>query len=446
MRTNTRTLPAAKFTHEGARAYNINAEQELRRSVMACMLWEDSFYESGEEIATRIEKLVSQVAPETVMDIAIKARTEQKLRHVPLLLAVTMAKLPSHKHVVADTVAQIIQRPDELAEILAIYSRGRSGQKKLNKLSKQLKKGIARAFNKFDEYSLAKYNQNNDVKLRDALFVTHPTPNDDKQAGLWTRLVEGKLQTPDTWEVAISAAKGNADQTRDEWHRLLTEHKLGALALLRNLRNLKNAGVNELLVRQSIIDMKTERVLPFRFVSAARHAPQHEDVLEHAMLRSLQQFETLPGKTVIVVDNSGSMYGTPVSAKSDIDRSDAACALAILVREVCDHAVVISFSNSATVVPARRGFALRDAIKKATEHGGTNIHNATAAARIEGYDRIIVITDEQSYTSIAAPISGAHAYFINVSVNQNGIGYGKWTHVDGWSEAVLQYIIAAEKE
>lgn len=444
MRTNTKTLPVPKFTHEGARAYNATAEQELRRSVMACLLWEDTFYESGQLIADRIEGLVSKVAPEKVSEIAIEARVKQKLRHVPLLLAVAMAKLPTHKHVVANTVAEIIQRPDELAEILAIYSRGRTGQKKLNKLSKQLQKGIAEAFTKFDEYSLAKYNQDNDIKLRDVLFVTHPKPIFKGQDKLWERLINGELKTPDTWEVAISAAKGNADETRDTWHRLLKENKLGALALLRNLRNMEQAGVNAELIRQSILKMKTERVLPFRFVSAARHASKYEGELETAMLKSLEQFDKLPGKTVIVVDNSGSMYGTKVSAKSELDRSDAACALAILVREVCERAVVISYSNSAVTVPARRGFALREAVQRATGHGGTKTQSALFAAEKEGYDRIIVITDEQSHQTITAPKPGTNAYFINVATYQNGIGYGPWTHIDGWSEAVLQYIVAAE--
>lgn len=447
MKTNTRTMPAPKFTHEGARAYNTTAEQNLRRAVMACLLWENTFYESGEEIAARIAGLVKEVAPEKVAQIAVEARGPMKLRHVPLLLVVEMAKLETHRHLVAETAYQVIQRADELAEILAIYSKGRDGQKKLNRLSKQLQKGIATAFTKFDEYSLAKYNQDNDIKLRDVLFLTHPKPVGGKrgpQAKLWKRLIDGKLETPDTWEVAISAAKGNPDATLFEWTRLLAEDKLGALALLRNLRNMTQAGVDNELIRQSLLKMKTERVLPFRFISAARYAPQFEGELETAMLKSLEQFPKLPGKTVIVVDNSGSMYGPKVSEKSELDRSDAASALAILVREVCERPVIFSYSTSASLVPARRGFALREAIQKATGHGGTNTQTALVAAAREGYDRIIVITDEQSHQTITGPTSGTNAYFINVATYKNGIGYGKWTHIDGWSESVLQYIIAAE--
>jgi hypothetical protein len=429
-----------KFTHEGAPAYrHTNAAQDLSRSVMACMLWENTFYESGEEIATRIQNLVKAVDPEVVSAIAIEAREKMNLRHVPLLLVTAMAKLPTHRHVVAETAARVIQRADELAEVLAIYTKGRTGTKKLNKLSNQLKKGVATAFTKFNEYSLAKYNQDNEIKLRDVLFAVHPRPLNDEQGAVWKRLAQNELATPDTWEVALSATKDK----KAEWTRLLTEEKLGALALLRNLRNMQQAGVDEKLVRSALLTMKTERVLPFRFVGAANHAPQWEPELEAAMLKNLAEMPKLPGKTAIVVDNSGSMSDR-ISGKSELSRIDAACALAILVREVCERAVVIGFGSTAAVIPARKGFALRDAIKRGPG-GGTNTDTALALARQQGYDRIIVITDEQSHQRISGPLSGAKGYFINVASNKNGIGYGAYTHIDGWSEAVLQYVQAAEQ-
>jgi VWA domain-containing protein len=192
--------------------------------------------------------------------------------------------------------------------------------------------------------------------------------------------------------------------------------------------------------------MKTERVLPFRFISAAKYAPQWEPELEQAMFRCLAGSEKLPGKTAIVVDNSGSMSGVKVSAKSEMDRSDAACALAILVREVCENTVVIGFGSEARMIPSRRGFALRDAIKRGPG-GGTNTDYALALAQKEGYDRIIVITDEQSHQAIRNPSYNGMAkrgYFVNVASYQNGIGYGPWTHVDGWSEAILDYVRSSE--
>jgi hypothetical protein len=84
-------------THEGGIAVRINEEQQLRRSVLSCMLWENAYYEDGKEIADRIAGLVGKVNPKVVYDLAIEAREEMKLRHVPLFLECKMLKNPEQK-------------------------------------------------------------------------------------------------------------------------------------------------------------------------------------------------------------------------------------------------------------------------------------------------------------------------------------------------------------
>jgi hypothetical protein len=225
-------------THEGAPAKVITAEQALRRTVLSCMLWEGEFYEDGVQIAGRIHELVPQVAPERVAALAVEARERMKLRHAPLLLVREMARHATHRALVADTLTRVIQRADELSEFVAIYWAG--GRQPL---SAQVKKGLAGAFGKFDEYALAKYDRAGAVRLRDVLFLSHAHPVDEAQAALWKRLAENELATPGTWEVALSAAgRGEGDSKREVWERLLAERKLGALALLRNLRNLHTPG------------------------------------------------------------------------------------------------------------------------------------------------------------------------------------------------------------
>jgi 60 kDa SS-A/Ro ribonucleoprotein len=429
---NTSVKKNPIFTHEGAKAQHINPYQQLRRSVCSCMLWEREFYEDGEIIADRIAALIKEVDAEKVAELAIEARTKFKLRHVPLLLVRELAR-QGYKGT-AKAIEQVIQRPDELTELLSIY--WKEGKKPL---SAQIKKGLAAAFPKFNAYQLAKYNRDEKIKLRDVLFLSHAKAKDIEQAEIWKRLIDGTLESPDTWEVALSARKDK----KATWERLLSENKLGALALLRNLRNMKEASVTKSIIFTALNNAKIDRILPFRFISAAKYTPQWESQLEPIMLKCCAEKEKLSGKTVLVIDGSGSMFGTPISAKSEIDRFEAAAALAILVREICENVVVIVFSNDSFIVPSRRGFALRNAIYHKAQRGSTNTQFALEMANKEGYDRVVIITDEQSHQSITAPMG--KGYVINVASARNGIGYGAWKHIDGFSEAVIDWIQEYEK-
>jgi 60 kDa SS-A/Ro ribonucleoprotein len=270
------------------------------------------------------------------------------------------------------------------------------------------------------------------------LFLCHAKPRDDAQAGVWKKLIWGRLTTPDTWEVALSSG---ADK-REAWERLLREQKLGALALLRNLRNMREAGVDETLVLSTLGSISTARVLPFRFLAASRHAPQWEEALEQAMFKCVAETDRLPGKTIVLVDVSGSMTA-PLSRRSEMQRTDVAYGLAVLLREIGEKVGVYSFSDDLVEVPARRGFALRDAIDASQRHNSTQLGKAVEALnRNEKCDRLIVITDEQAHDRV--PTSNGKGYLINVASYKNGVGYGKWTHIDGWSEAVIEYIRALE--
>src|SRR5580693_5204778 len=400
-------------------------------------------HENGVEIAGRVAELVPKVAAEKVAALAVEARAQMKLRHAPLLLVREMARHQTHRRLVADTLAHVIQRADELTEFVAIYwMDGRVP------LSGQVKKGLAAAFPKFDEYSLAKYDRGGPVKLRDVLFLSHAKPRDAAQARVWKKLIWGRLNAPDTWEVALSSGVDK----REAWQRLLLENKLGALALLRNLRNMRAAGVEEELVLSALRSMNAARVLPFRFLAAARYAPQWEETLEQAMMKCVAGHEKLAGKTVVLVDVSGSMTA-PLSRRSEMQRSDAAYGLAVLLREIGEKVSVFSFSDDLVEVPARRGFALRDAIDASQRHNSTQLGKAVESLnQKENYDRLIVISDEQAHDSVPGPRQWrdgrprpSRGYMINVASYKNGVGYGKWTHIDGWSESVVDYIRILEQ-
>ncbi|MDA9549806.1 TROVE domain-containing protein [Bradyrhizobium sp. CCBAU 45321] len=427
------------LTREGARAVRFTPEMELKRALMNCLLWEDQFYEDGVAIADRIKALVPEVAPERVAQLAIEAREVMKLRHAPLLVIREMARSEKHRTLVADTLAQVIQRPDEMTELLAIYwadALGPMQQRKRQPVSAQVKKGLARALTKFDAYQLAKWDRDGAVRIRDVLFLVHAKPKDADQAKVWKQLVDGELASPDTWEVSLSAGKNK----RETFERLIAERKLGGLALLRNLRLMQNAQVPRETIAGAIEAMRTDRILPYRFITAARYAPDFEPELEAAMLKSVKDHVRLPDRTRLLIDVSGSMFAT-LSAQSEMTRAEAACGLAILAREICDEVEIFTFSNEVVKVPPRRGFALRDAIINSQPHGGTYLGKAVTEIDRKG-DRLIVFTDEQSHDQVPEP--KARGTIVNVASYQHGVGHGAWTRVNGFSEAVVAWIAASE--
>jgi 60 kDa SS-A/Ro ribonucleoprotein len=441
----------------GVKAAVQSPEALLRRAVLANLLWENLHYETGNQVAEQIASLVPLVEPEIVASIAVQAREEQKLRHVPLFLVRESARHKSHRGVVDKALPRVIQRADELKEFLALY--WRDGKQPL---AASVKRGLAAAFPKFNAYQLAKYNGagGSAVKLRDVMFMVHPQPRSPEQAETWKQLAEGTLPVPDTWEVALS----RGEDKKATWERLISERKLGALAFLRNLRNMEQVGVDAGVIRAGFAGLNVERLLPLNFVAAARHAPRWQPEIEEAMFRSLQQFPRLPGETVLIVDVSGSM-GAPISARSEFTRLDAAAAMAVMAREVCEHVTIWATAGSdwerkhqTAELRAHRGFALAELVTGAARRlGGGGIFTRQALEFVKkelgGREttRTLIFSDSQDCdypnSRIPAPFS-QYNYIVDVSAHTRGINYdGLWTaEVSGWSERFLPYVAALEAQ
>lgn len=434
----------------GQLAAKQSAEDLLRRSVMACLLWEDNFYEDGESNADNIRSLIPQVDPQVVANIAIEARTKQKLRHVPLLLAREMARIDTHKHLVGNLLPRIILRPDEITEFMAIY--WMDGKQPL---SKQVKLGLSRAFHNFDEYSLAKWNHDKEVKLRDVMFLSHPDPKDKQE--LFYKIANNTLKTPDTWEVALSAGSNK----KESWERLINERKLGALAFMRNLRNMEQVGVDRNTIQKGFDSINPQWLLPLNYFAAAKHAPNWQREIESLMLKGFGNKPKLPGYTIFVVDVSGSM-GNTISSKSDFTRLNAASAMAVIASEMCEYVSIYATAGNdstrihcTTKLKPYRGFALCDEIASAWHdvgHGGIFTRQCLEYIKVQERtqpDRIIVFSDSQDcdYNNKRVPNPfGKKNYICDVSSHARGVAHkGVWTaEVSGWSEHFMSYIMAYE--
>lgn len=425
--------------HEGGKAVDVNPYERLKRTVMACMLFEDNFYEDGVTCVDRIKELCSKCTKQQVIDLAILASHKYHLRHIPLQLIVEALKLSGKDNLIRYAIESICKRPDQLTDLLALY--WKDGRKPL---ANQLKKGLSQAFTKFDEYQLSKYNRDNPIKLRDILFLCHAKPKDEEQAALWKRLINKELKTADTWETRLSAG----EDKKESFQELLTQGKLGKLAILRNLRNMQESGVPKDLIASQLLANPKE-MLPFQYIAAARECPQWEDIIDPEMIKACSLKPKLLGNTLVLVDVSGSM-SSALSSKSKMSRMDAACGMAILLRECCENMAVLSFSERLQPVPPRQGMALRDAIVTSQPLGGTYLGNALNHIKkcddFKQIDRLIVITDEQSQDEIPNMQRGKN-YILNISCYQNGIGNkNQWTTISGFSEASIDFIRELESE
>jgi hypothetical protein len=173
---------AVVVNYENETSFKLTPQLELYTAVATAAL-SDQFYEKAEDRLIRLRELIAVNHPVFVAKLAIYLREQMHLRSVPLVLTVELAKQHSGDNLVSKLTNRVVQRADEITELLAYYALAneRKEVKQLNRLSKQIQKGLSDAFNKFDVYQFAKYNRDAAVKLKDALFLVHPKANTEVQ-------------------------------------------------------------------------------------------------------------------------------------------------------------------------------------------------------------------------------------------------------------------------
>lgn len=444
---------------EGAIAFKVSAEMELYTTVVTWSL-NDSFYEKNEARLTRLQKLITKCNPIFVGKLAVYSRTKMNMRSVPLVLVTELAKVHSGDDLVARVTEGVVKRADEITELLACYEllNERTGTKKLNRLSKQIQKGLAGTFNRFDEYQFAKYNRDSNVRLRDALFLVHPKAVDNAQQELFNKIVNGTLQTPYTWETELSAL-GQLNYDSDEartrafcakWEELIDSGKLGYMALLRNLRNIKEAGVGyahfqKVCARLSDAnEVAKAKQFPFRYLAAYRElvVPETEarfkvlakkvnallfgnnryadvlpDALEKAIKASAANIKGFDHSTSVLLacDVSGSMQ-TPVSAKSKVLLYDIGLMLAMLLQSRCKNVEVGMFGDTWKTITVPGNNILRNVMELYRREGevgyATNGYLVIKdlLSRKVKIDKVMMFTDCQLYNDNSSSVIGDHIH------------------------------------
>lgn len=433
--------------------------QLLRRAVLASLLWEDNCYVDGEAASQNIAKLIPLCDPAQVAHLAIEARIVQKLRHTPLFIVAEMTRYPQHNLYVRKILPRIITRADMLTDFLAVYAKTKKSGK-IKPICNSVKQGLADCFDNFKEYHFAKYDRNAGIKIRDVMFLVHPKAKDKERADLYEKIANRTLKTPDTWEVALS---GGADPKKT-WERLISTEKIGGLAMLRNIANMKKANVAKNYIEEGLQKLKGQMLLPFNFYQSAKMNPEFLRPIEDAMLSNYKLLPKLPGRTLFIVDISGSMEHK-ISAKSQLDRMEVACVMAMLAANQCEQFELVATAGSDRnprgsesahiwIQYPMKGFGIMQQIidcQKKTGKWGIFTRQCLEWCKINlgsNFDRIIIFSDSQDQdriNKVPAPF-GKNNYICDVSSENRGINYrGVWTaEISGWSEHFLTYIAALE--
>ena len=470
--------------YEGEVAYKLTPKMELYTLVCTASL-QKKFYTDEDECIERLRTLLPKVPVEFAAKLAVYAREKMYLRSIPLVIAVELLKLERSK-LIEDLVERVIQRADEIPEILSYFqiANERTGTKKLNKLPNALKKGVARAFDKFDAYQFAKYNRDTEVKIRDAMFLTHPKPIKEKEE-LFKQIADNKLPIPYTWETELS--KDDGKSKKEKWQELIKSKKLGYMAQLRNLRNILEENVDNLQIVLDNLASKEavwkSRQLPFRFFSAYREVADVGAFTSSAVLECLEQamqcstvnikgFD-INTNVLIACDMSGSMQ-TPVSQRSKIQNFEIGLTLGMLLQSRCKSVITGLFGEDWKVVQLPRTNILANTHKLANMIGevghSTNGYKAVRWLYEHGHraDKVFLFTDCQLWDSdyeyswggmqhstlkdewlkYKKAVPNAKLYIFDLS------GYGNTpidlSHKDvymiaGWSEKVFDVLDAIEK-
>lgn len=476
--------------HEKAIAFPLTAEYELYTTVVTTSL-SASFYERDTERLERIKALIQKCNPVFVAKLAVYARSEMNLRSVPLVLIVELAKIYSGDSLISKMIANVIQRADEITELLAYYqmANDRNDVKKLNRLSKQVQKGLAVSFNRFDEYQLAKYNRAGAVTLKDALFLVHPKAKDEAQQAVFNKIVADALQTPYTWETELSQlgqVKFYKETEKEKaftrkWEELIESNKMGYMALIRNLRNIMEANVSGLHMEKVCQYLANENAvrnskqLPFRFLSAYRELKAVKspytamvlDALERAVLVSASNIKGFDVNTAVVIacDVSGSMQ-QPVSPKSKVLLYDVGLMLGMLMQSRCNNVISGMFGDRWKIINMPKRSILgnvNEYYKREGEVGyATNGHLVLKdlIARRAIVDKVMLFTDVQMWNNTATDdtFSSSWSQYKKMAPNAklylfDLAGYGKQPIdiqkndvylIAGWSDKVFDVLHALE--
>jgi len=432
----------------GGEAYTETPEVALVNLLLTSFM-KEKHYESASDEQKRLDGLLGKVDPKFAAKAGVYARQRFGMRSITHYVGAWIAKNVKGAIWTGGFFKNLVHRPDDILEVLACYE---AINGKLHPIPAALKRGFAAKLSEIGAYGLAKYRgDGKKVALVDAVNLLHP-----RHSEALGKLVKGDLAPVDTWETAISGAgkvEGGEEAVEakktEEWARLIRDRKLGYFALIRNIRNILDANLDDAAFEEFLDQLKDQKailkslVMPFRIIVAYKvvqvlhntaefrrtrrgvHVSQSSLVgmaLSEAMDHALSNAPLLKGKTLVALDRSSSMSTvinerclgkTPVPISvSDVGAVFAAA----LVKMGAD---LIVFCNEARYVKVDRiDPILSIAPRIPNPNGGTNFHSIFQTANTS-YDRIIILSDMQAWIGGNTPDGTVEAYKRRTSCSPN---------------------------
>lgn len=431
-------------TGEGGEGFARSEKSELFLLAVGSFFGERAFYEGKDERAERFIRLSRAVAvadPDWFGRFVAWLRGDGNIRTGALVAALEGADALREKGVPGGRalVASALKRADEPGEALAywISQHGR-------KIPQPVKRGIADAVvATYNEYSLAKYDaKGRGFRFGDVIDLVHPTPRGGAQSSLFKfaldRRRDAKVAVPEnlemlnerhaflalggdkirkmidsdpefvsqalkaaglTWESLSGIVPGGMD--KNAWEAIIPS--MGYMALLRNLRNFLQAGVSAKVLNGVLARLASEeevaksKQLPMRFLAAYQANKSSLKVaaaLDEALNHSLKNVPALGGKTLILVDRSGSMFWSQ-SERSELNFADSAAIFGTALALRAEDATLVEFGSTSRELNLAKGSSILTGLEKYSNLGGTMTAQAVRRHLTPEHTRVIIITDEQ---------------------------------------------------
>ncbi len=416
VRKTIKTTTRRTANKAGGAAYSLPDQERLVTGVLTCFFNEPKSYgDTSKELVESARKVIA-TDPEFVAKLACFARNEFHMRTISQVLAAEVAHGAKGNQVVRKMTRKVIERPDDMTNILAYHFDTWGPRKNGNPVPRGLRRGLADVFPRFDEYQLAKYKGNKGlVKLRDALLIVRPKPENKTQGEMWKRLIEGNLATPETRETILS----ENGQSKEVWEQFIDSGKMGYFAMVRNLGNFAKNNISDAHWAKVLTRISDERavekskLIPFEFFKAykmikkehIKHNQYHNIVvaLEKAIGISAKNLPQLPGTTYMTADESGSMDAT-LSAKSVFTYKEVGNLLMAISDGFCEKSIVTVFGDTTAEVTLNPKDGVLKKMNKICKVGNTVGMSTMLCTALQDLnkrgqkvDRIIVFSDMQAY-------------------------------------------------